>query len=114
MKICILVGSPFISGGTYVIFQHALHMRLEKNWSVDIVCLEAPTSENTKWHPEAQKHLTFKSFDDVQEETYDLVMITWWKTALELHRINGKKYLYFIQSIDLGFIQKKKSHYENW
>jgi glycosyltransferase involved in cell wall biosynthesis len=108
MKVCILVGSPFISGGTYVIFQHALHMTLKKNWSVDIVCLEAATAENTKWHPEAQKHLSFKSFEDVQEETYDLVMITWWKTAFELYRINGKKYVYFIQSIESWFYPQEE------
>jgi glycosyltransferase involved in cell wall biosynthesis len=103
MKICILIGSPFISGGTYVIFQHALHMKLVKGWEVDIVGLEAATTENTKWHPDAQKHLVFKTFEEVETERYDLVMITWWKTAFELYRVRGKKYVYFVQSIESWF-----------
>ena len=103
MKVCILIGSPFISGGTYVIFQHALHMKLVKGWEVDLVGLEAATEENTKWHPDAQKHLTFKTFEEVENVFYDMVMITWWKTAFELYRVRGKKYVYFVQSIESWF-----------
>jgi len=103
MKVCILVGSPFISGGTYVIFQHALYMQLNKNWDVTIVCLEQATPENTKWHPDASRHLHFETFDEVAGETFDMVIITWWKTAFELYHVKGLRYVYFVQSIESWF-----------
>ena len=40
---------------------------------------------------------------DVGQERFDLVFATWWKTALELHRINAYQYAYFVQSIESRF-----------
>jgi O-antigen biosynthesis protein len=103
MKICFIIGSPDIGGGTYVIFQHALFLKLNGGNEVDIVPIFPATDDNLKWHPEAKDHLRFMSFEEAANEYYDVVILTWWKTVLEAYRVNGDRYVYFVQSIESFF-----------
>lgn len=101
MRICFLVGSVDISGGTYVIFQHADYARLMGH---DVtIAVQNPFGERTfAWHP-AARQLRVVPFGAAEREPYDLVIATWWRTALELHRFNGVRYAYFVQSIESRF-----------
>jgi O-antigen biosynthesis protein len=103
MRICFVIGSPDISGGTYVIFQHALFLKKELQCIVDIVPMFPVTEDNTRWHPEARLHLNFLTFEEAQAVTYDIAIATWWKTVLEIHMIRAERYVYFVQSIESWF-----------
>lgn len=100
-EICFLVGSVSISGGTYVIFQHA-HYLQEQGFKVTLAIQEAFSPATYAWHPHASK-LTLINFEDAKQRSFDLVIATWWKTALELAQFNAEKYAYFVQSIESRF-----------
>ncbi len=101
LDICFLVGSLDISGGTYVILQHALeaHLRGER---VVLVPMFAPTAATTDWH-QAIRELPIATIDEVADQHFDLVVATWWRTAYELHRVRAKRYVYFVQSAEPRF-----------
>ncbi|MBN8242189.1 glycosyltransferase family 4 protein [Nitratireductor aquimarinus] len=105
-KICFLVGSIAISGGTYVIFQHAAHL-VESGYDVTIAVQEAFDDETASWHDKASV-LQFLSFDEAKLCSYDLVIATWWKTALELAGFDARTYGYFVQSIESRFYPEEE------
>ena len=95
------MGSADISGGSYVIFEHALHL-MNRGWEVTIVTL-TPVSEITnRWHP-ALDRLHFSTFENVAGTRFDLAVATWWKTVYELEHIDANQYCYFVQSIESWF-----------
>jgi glycosyltransferase involved in cell wall biosynthesis len=101
MNWAILLGSPDISGGTYVIFEHATRA-LERGIHVTIVTEQPVEPHRHAWHPQA-KSLTFKTYEEVKEQRFDVAIATWWPTTYELHRIQAQRYLYFVQSIESRF-----------
>jgi hypothetical protein len=63
MKIAFTLGSEKISGGTYVIFEHAIRMNRKKEHQVTIVTEHIVDVENgLNWHPEARE-LTWTTYD---------------------------------------------------
>lgn len=100
MKWAILLGSPDISGGTYVIFEHAIRA-VKRGVDIEIVTEDKFSEKRLNWHPEA-KLLNWKTFDTASND-YDIAIATWWRTIYELHRISAKKYAYFVQSIESKF-----------
>lgn len=104
MKIAILLGSAHIGGGTYVIFQHALHLR-RRGWDVTIVTQQQVSKADVSWHAHAAAELVFKTFEEVESISFDLALATWFKTTYWLHRIRATSYLYFVQSIESRFFE---------
>lgn len=103
-KICFIVGSIDISGGTYVIFQHAKYLQA-LNYDVTLAVQESFSEKTFSWHDQAHK-LRFLPFQVAQNYSYDLVIATWWKTALELYKFSAARYGYFVQSIESRFYSK--------
>lgn len=101
MKIAFFVGSIEISGGSYVIFQHALHLR-DAGHEVTLVVLYPWSERDTHWHPAIQA-LRLVPIGALGEERFDLALATWWRTALDLHQVNAARYGYFVQSIESRF-----------
>lgn len=95
------MGSTRISGGTYVIFQHALYLQ-QKGWQVVIVPQEPFAAHGYKWHP-AFDALMFSDFAQESETLFDVVIATWWKTVYDLPRVRGRRYIYFVQSVETWF-----------
>lgn len=106
MKICFLVGSMAISGGTYVIVQHASWLR-DHGYNVTLAVLEPFTSETLAWHDEASR-LRCIPIDNAKKELFDLVIATWWKTALELGQFDSRFHAYFVQSIESRFYPEEE------
>lgn len=105
-KILFLIGSANISGGTYVIFQHALYLQ-SIGLNITLACIEfeefiSLKKSNDFWHPGLKK-LDFISINDVNKKEYDLAIFTWWKTIFYLPNLHTKKIVYFIQSIESKF-----------
>ncbi|VVQ16118.1 glycosyltransferase [Pseudomonas fluorescens] len=101
MEVCFVVGSMAISGGTYVIIQHASYLR-ERGHSVTLAVQEPFTADTLAWHDEAPK-LRCLPIDDAKKESFDLVIATWWKTVFELCNFDARRYGYFVQSIESRF-----------
>lgn len=101
MRVCFLVGSVAISGGTYVIFQHASFLRAA-GYDVTLGVQEAFTDSTLSWHDESQ-NLRCIPINQAKNEKFDLVIATWWKTAFELSEFSAERYAYFVQSIESRF-----------
>ena len=100
-SICILVGSMAISGGTYVIIQHAAWLQ-DQGYNVTLAVQERFTAETLAWHDRAIR-LRCIPIESAKGEQFDLVISTWWKTAFELHHFNATRHAYFVQSIESRF-----------
>jgi glycosyltransferase involved in cell wall biosynthesis len=90
-----------ISGGTYVIVQHAAYLH-DLGYDVTLAVQEPFTAETLAWHDRASL-LRCVLIDTAKTESFDLVIATWWKTALELHNFNSPRFAYFVQSIESRF-----------
>ena len=90
-----------ISGGTYVIVQHAAYLH-DQGYDVTLAVQEPFTAQTLAWHDQASR-LRCVPIDAAKGETFDLVIATWWKTALELRHFNSPRYAYFVQSIESRF-----------
>lgn len=90
-----------ISGGTYVIVQHAAYLH-DQGYDVTLAVQEPFTAQTLAWHDRTSR-LRCVPFTDAKCEAFDLVIATWWKTALELHHFNAPRYAYFVQSIESRF-----------
>lgn len=101
MKIAFLLASPDISGGTYVIFEHAIRMK-KNGYDIYIVTEECIDKERLNWHAES-KILNWLTFDEIKTINFDIAIATWWKTVFSIHKVNSKNYLYFVQSIESKF-----------
>ena len=101
MKIALLIAGPGISGGNYVVYQHALWAH-ESGHEVTIAMLSRESPYANPWHPAIQ-HLSFRHIDDMTDAEYDIAISTYWRTALELHRIEARQYINFVQSIESRF-----------
>lgn len=90
-----------ISGGTYVIVQHASFLR-SQGFHVTLAVQEPFTAATLAWHDEAPK-LRCLPIEEAKQEAFDLVIATWWKTAFELGNFDARRYAYFVQSIESRF-----------
>lgn len=106
MKWAILLGSPDISGGSYVIFEHAIRA-VRRGIDVTIVTEDPVESHRLNWHAEARE-LSWKTFDEVGAEMFDIAVATWWRTVYELHRVPAHRYTYFVQSIESFFYPEEE------
>lgn len=107
MNIAFLLGSPDISGGTYVIFEHATRLN-RLGHKVTIVTEDRIEPYRYSWHPSARE-LVWNTIPDLTERSFDLTIATWWQSVYLLHRIKSHKYLYFIQSIESRFFPARDS-----
>ncbi|QHD02569.1 glycosyl transferase family 1 [Pseudomonas sp. S04] len=90
-----------ISGGTYVIIQHASYLR-RHGYDVTLAVQEPFSAATLSWHDEAPK-LRCLPIEEAKQESFDLVIATWWKTAFELGNFDARRYAYFVQSIESRF-----------
>ena len=106
MKIVFLVASAGLSGGNYVIFQHALYAQ-QHGHSVTIATLFDEAHYENAWHP-AVPMLRLRHIERIADETFDIAFATFWLTAVELHRIRARQYAYFVQSIESRFVPESQ------
>lgn len=101
MKCIFTLGSPAIGGGTNVIFEHATRMAKEGE-DVYIVTDKKVEPEEYAWHTYAHL-LKWVTYEEIEDEEFDMAIATWWRTVYETYRIKAKHYVYFVQSIESRF-----------
>lgn len=104
MNICFLLWSPDISGGTNVIFEHAV--RLNKEHNVIIVTHDEVCMSRLKWFPGAEQ-LSWETFGSITGKKYDIAIATWWRTVYSLKDVQAERYAYFVQSIESKFYSEE-------
>jgi len=95
-----VIGSTGISGGSYVILQHAQYL-LERGWRVGLAARHRDEGF-TPWHP-AFDSIPVMSIDEAAETEFDIVMATWWPTVYDLPRLRGRHFMYLVQSVESRF-----------
>jgi O-antigen biosynthesis protein len=101
MKIAFILIAPDISGGVLVIFQHATFLK-KNGHDVSFISEAEFDKSRMNWYPDSLD-LNWTTFEKAKNDQYDLVIATWWGTTYDLYRINSKKYVYFVQSIETRF-----------
>ncbi len=107
MRIAFLLGSPSISGGTNVIFEHATRLQRCGN-DVTIITEEKVDQASYSWHPDAGT-LTWETLSGISEYSFDFTIATWWQSVQLLAEIRSKYYVYFVQSIESRFFPPRDS-----
>ena len=101
MKIVFLIGGVQISGGNYVVVQHALYAAAQGH-DVTILSMYRFSPEDLAWHP-GFADVKVGHLSEAEGQRFDIAIATWWKTALELPRLTANQYAYFVQSIESRF-----------
>ena len=101
MNIVFLIGGVQISGGNYVVVQHALHAA-DQGHDVTILTMYRFAPEDLAWHP-GFGEVKVGHLSEAEGQRFDIAIATWWKTALELPRLAANQYAYFVQSIESRF-----------
>jgi glycosyltransferase involved in cell wall biosynthesis len=101
LKVAFVIGSADISGGSLVIFQHALFLQ-QHGVEVTIIPILGRAKPAHGWHA-ALRRVPFVTPDEAQREMFDLVIATWWPTVYELPRLRFRHAAYFVQSIESRF-----------
>jgi len=101
MTIVFQVGSVNISGGTYVIFEHATRIK-KLGHDVYILTEEKVIENDIKWHTDAHV-LKYITYEEIENYKFDIAISTWWKTVFLLHLVTADRYIYFVQSIESKF-----------
>lgn len=99
LSIAFLVWSLNISGGTNVILEHALYLQ---RMGARVTLVHYATETVSNWHP-ALSALKVLRPSDIVDAEFDICVATWWRTALQLHEIRARAYIYLVQSIESRF-----------
>jgi O-antigen biosynthesis protein len=100
-RVVILIGSLDISGGTYVILEHAAGLQRE-GFSVELAPMLPVADSHLTWHP-ALSTLPIVSLEEARQRNYDIAIATWWASVFELPRMKAPRWLYFVQSAESRF-----------
>ena len=106
MKWAVFLGSTSVGGGTNVILEHAAGA-VERGEDVTIVTMKPAAAADIAWHSRAGLPV-WKTIEEAQKETYDVVIATWWWLVYDAYRIRGRHYLYVVQSIESRFYHQKE------
>ena len=97
-SVAFVIGSPDISGGTYVIFEHALWLK-RQGVEVTIVSMYPKDVAAEDWHP-ALSELDFMSVAEAAPHRFDIAVATWWLTVYQLPHLRFRHPVYFVQSME--------------
>lgn len=98
-RLVFVIGSTGVSGGTYVILQHAQWL-LDHGWDVAVAAFNHDAG--TTWHP-ALDRIEVISLEEAERTEFDVAVATWWPTVYELPRLRARHYLYLVQSVESRF-----------
>jgi len=103
MRVAIFLGLPDISGGSYVIYEHAIRMN-RRGHSVSIITEDTVDPSRYSWHPEASK-LEWTTLNSSAPIHFDIAIATWWRSVFMLERLSADHYVYFVQSVESRFFE---------
>jgi hypothetical protein len=103
LDVAFLMGSHDISGGSNVIFEHAVGL-VARGHRVAIVTARPIDRARLDWHRGAQA-LTFLDHEACRSRVFDVAVATWWRTVFDLPAVPARRQAYFVQSIETRFAE---------
>jgi O-antigen biosynthesis protein len=105
-SVAFVVSSGDISGGTNVVFRHAMQLA-ETGVQVAIVSNPTLTRKAVSWHPVSavftHPKLQWLDFFDASTMKFDVAIATFWISCFDLWKVNAANYVFFVQSIESRF-----------
>lgn len=102
MKIAFVLPAIGLSGGIYVIFEHATRINNIDGIEVYILTDGKTKESDYAWHPSA-KELVYLTLEEAKSIEFTITIATWWGTVRLLPLVNTLKLAYFVQSIESKF-----------
>lgn len=99
-RVLFILGSTAMSGGTYVILEHARWLA-DHGCEVELAAMHHPRADRG-WHP-ALGGFEVRTLAEAEERSYDVAIATFWRTVYELPRFRARHHAYFVQSIESRF-----------
>ncbi len=100
-RVGFLLGSPAISGGTNVIFEHGINVQ-KLGCRVSMITRKTVDPGEYAWHGNADE-LAWLTMQQAARLDFDLVFATWWQSPFLLPELTARHYAYFVQSIESRF-----------
>lgn len=102
MKIGFVLPIDILSGGVFVVLEHAT--RLEKQGHEVSVIFKNPRSEGDS-RPSSLQGLSVitYSWPEALAREFDVVVASWWETAIDMLSLKSSSYAYFVQSDERRF-----------
>jgi O-antigen biosynthesis protein len=107
MRICFVLPSVSIGGGSYAILQHADYLSEQGN-EVFIVTSSPVDADAMAWHPSLSL-LGCLSVEDALHAAFDVAVATFWTTVEVALLLNAKHRVYFVQSIESLFYPRRRT-----
>ena len=101
MKMAIMLSGTSMSGGVYVVLQHASYL-VDRGHDVIILSKKVLPLAELSWHPDSCRLKTM-TIKEAEDDHFDVIIATFWVTVYWLHRIQAKAYVYFNQSVESRF-----------
>lgn len=105
MKVCFLVQELLRSGGVQVILGHVDRLASEHRRIEPEIVLIDPGAPRLVDAPD----VPIRTLDEVRERSYDVAIATWWRTATFLDRIEAKRHVALLQSLEQRFYEPEES-----
>lgn len=100
LKVVFLVWSLDISGGTNVILQHCDFLTKQ---GATVTIIKFLTQEVKDWHPSLRKIRVIDFANLNIEESFDIGVVTWWRSFFEMDKIRARSWAYLVQSLESRF-----------
>lgn len=108
MKIGFLLPADILSGGVFVVLEHASRL---VPLGHDVRIIFKNTSPSSEDRPSALEgfDLTSVSWDEALLNSFDVIVASWWETAIDMLSLKSTSYSYFVQSDERRFYGSPES-----
>lgn len=106
MRVCFVMQSVSIGGGSYAILQHADYLSRHGH-QVALAVVDPPDAMVREWHP-ALRALPCLDVEDAGRRTFDVVVATYWTSVEPALRLQARHHVYFVQSIESRFYPRAR------
>jgi glycosyltransferase involved in cell wall biosynthesis len=104
VKVGFVVPDTHLSGGIGTVAEHAKRLKFDHGFDVSLVLdREMPG----QWTYEQLEGVPLLQLADAQEQSFDVVVATWWETTYALFTLESARYAYFVQSLEDRFFPKE-------
>ena len=95
MKVAFLLPDFSLSGGAGIVVQHARRLAHDHGFEVVLVRTKEPLGR--EWSYAGLGEVRTAEVQDLLAEHFDVVVATWWETAITLFDLSADRYAYFLQ-----------------
>lgn len=107
MRICFVLQSVSIGGGTYAVLQHADHLSRHGH-DVSIVSVDPVDADARAWHP-SLRVLPCLRVEQALILEFDVAIATFWTSVEPMLRLRATHRAHFVQSIESRFYPRRHS-----